>query len=84
MLFVNIGGFSGSSIRTELAAGIVAACVHGPVHIGSDSKIFVDGAAVLLENLKQGRQLKRCWKLVSDGGLWEHFYEILKAKGPNC
>ena len=41
MLYTAIGGFAGSSTRAELAAGIVAIMADGPVHIGSDSKIFV-------------------------------------------
>ncbi len=37
-LYTPIGGYSGSSTRTELAAGILAVLTNGPVHIGSDSK----------------------------------------------
>ena len=40
-LYAKIGGYSGSSTRTEIAAGIIAACANGPVHIGSDSEVFV-------------------------------------------
>ena len=43
-LFTKIGGYTGSSTRTELAAGIIALCANGPAHIGSDSKAFVDKA----------------------------------------
>ena len=49
ILYTKIGGFSGSSTRTELAAGIVALQACGPVHIGSDSSAFVTKANILLE-----------------------------------
>ncbi len=82
-LFTRIGGFSGSSTRTELAAGIVAVSAHGPVHIASDSRVFVDSANHLLSLLKRGRECKVKWKLVSDGDLWQHFVKAVEAKGPH-
>jgi hypothetical protein len=82
-LFTKIGGFSGSSTRTELAAGIIAICANGPVHIGSDSKAFVDKANELLEIISTGDdpQDRRPWSLTNDGDLWAHFCEVVQAKG---
>ena len=82
-LFTLIGGYSGSSTRTELAAAIVAISADGPVHVGSDSKAFVSRARKLQRNLANGRAAKKQWKLISDGDLWEHFYKALQTKGPN-
>ena len=81
-LFINIGGFAGSSTRTEIAAGIIAMCAYGPVHIGSDSEVFVNGANELIEDIKANKVPRHNWKLVSDGDLWEHFYKAILAKGP--
>ena len=80
-LYTSIGGYAGSSTRTELAAGIIAICAHGPVHIGSDSKAFVDQANWHMQNMNKGKKLKKPWKLISDGDLWEHFYLAVKRKG---
>ena len=80
-LFVNIGGYGGSSTRTELAAGIVAISAHGPVHLGSDSRAFVDKANKIRKDIIKGKRLKKPWGLQSDGDLWEHFYFALCAKG---
>ena len=68
-LYTSIGGYAGSSTRTELAAGIIAICAHGPVHIGSDSKAFVDQANWHMQNMNKGKKLKKPWKLISDGDL---------------
>ena len=81
--YTHIGGYSGSSTRTEVAAGIIALSCHGPVHIGSDSRVFVDKANLLLDQLGTGRQVTRIWHMVSDGDLWSHFEAAVKAKGPN-
>ena len=45
-LHTKIGGFFGSSTRTELAADIVAISAHVSVHIGSDSEVFVESPAL--------------------------------------
>ena len=42
MLYTPIGGYTGSSTRTELAAAIIALVANGPVHIGTDSQAFLD------------------------------------------
>ena len=54
-LYTKIGGHNGSSTRTELAAGIIAICAHGPVHIGSDSKAFVDTANRMMNDIAKKR-----------------------------
>ena len=79
-LYTSIGGISGGSTRTELVAAIVAMSANGPVHVASDSKVFVSKACKL-QKLK-GRTTNRKWKLISDGDLWEHFYKALKTKNP--
>ncbi len=81
-IFAPIGGFAGSSTRTELAAGILAISAHGPTHIGSDSEVFVNGANALLNNLRKGVDKQPTWKCISDGDLREHFYLAAKSKGP--
>jgi len=86
MLYTAIGGFAGSSTRAELAAGIVAVMADGPIHIGSDSKIFVDEANRLLRLLKKGTMHahRAPWSTVNDGDLWQHFFKAIKAKGPEA
>ena len=83
-LFTKIGGFGGNSTRTEVAAGIIAICANGPVHIGSDSRAFVDKANSLLELLVVGKDPgdKRPRALANDGDLWAHFCCAVKAKSP--
>ena len=68
-LFAKIGGYSGSSTRTELAAGIIAVCAHGPVHIGSDSEVFVNGANDLIKRVNEVKKACKNWKLTSDDDL---------------
>ena len=82
-LYASIGGFSGSSTRSELAAGIIAACANGPVFLASDSEVFVTGAAKIMDDINEGIPISRNWKLVSDGDLWEHLCKALMAKGPH-
>jgi ribonuclease HI len=81
-LCTSIGGYAGSSTRTELAAGILAVCSHGPVHIGSDSLAFVTKANLLLQLLQQGHKPHKNWLLASDGDLWHQFQRVATAKGP--
>jgi len=82
-LFTKVGGFGGSSTRTELAAGIIALCCKGPVHIGSDSRAFVDKANALIQQISTGidPQLDRPWNLCHDGDLWDHFCRAVASKG---
>ena len=42
--YTKIGGYAGSSTRTELAAAILAISAHGPVHFASDSQAMVKKA----------------------------------------
>jgi hypothetical protein len=81
MLYTPIGGYSGSSTRTELAAAILALAANGPVHLGTDSKVFHDKALLILGNLRKGNKIKYNWQLVSDGDLWNHFEQAARAKG---
>ncbi len=82
MLYTPIGGFGGSSTRTELAAAIVAILANGPVHIGSDSQAFIDKGSDILHKLRIGKPINYNWKTTSDGDLWEHFTKAAIAKGP--
>jgi len=82
-VYTRIGGYSGSSTRTELAAGILAACGNGPVFIASDSEVFVNGVNKMVGQVNQGIPVNINFKLISDGDLWEHMYKALCAKGPN-
>ena len=59
MLYTSIGGYSGSSTRTELAAAIIAMMANGPVHIGTDSQAFKDKADNILSKLKTGKKIKK-------------------------
>ena len=61
-LYAKIGGYGDSSTRCELAAAIIAVCSHGPIHVGSDSKAFVDFANSLISDLKNNieAQLETC------------------------
>ena len=52
MLYSKLGGYGGSSTRSELAAGIIAVAAEGPIHIGSDSKCFIDNANKLLHQIR--------------------------------
>ncbi len=80
MLYTPIGGYTGSSTRTELAAAIIALAANGPVHIGTDSQVFHDKALLILGHLRKGKPHKINWQLASDGDLWHHFEEAAKAK----
>ena len=83
-VYVPVGGYAGTSTRTELAAGILALMAHGPIHLASDSKAFVDRANKYLSMLRKRKQPKRPWKLISDGDLWEHFWKAAEAKTPSA
>ena len=81
-LFTAIGGYGGSSTRTELAPGIIALCAKGPVP-GSDSESFVNKATELVAILSKGGNPRqyRSWRIRTDGDLWDHFCRIVVAKG---
>ena len=81
-LYTAIGGYGGSSTRTELAAGILAISCSGPVHLGTDSAAFKEKADSILASLHCNSKIDLNWKLQTDGDLWEHFYKAVVAKGP--
>ncbi len=81
MLYTPIGGFAGSSTRTELAAAIVAICANGPVHIGTDSQAFLDRAVWILKHLRNKTKHKTNWRTTPDGDLWQHFELAAGEKG---
>ncbi len=80
-LHTPIGGLSGSSTRTELAAAILALAANGPIHLGTDSQAFMDRANKVINNIRKGCKRKRHWQMTSDGDLWYHFEHAVKAKG---
>jgi len=80
-VFAAIGGFSGSSTRNELAAGIIAMCAYGPVHLASDSKVFVDKANEIVKNLTKNPDDKTNYSTWSDGDLWMYFVKVVQNKG---
>ena len=82
MLDIPLGGYTGNSICTELAAAIIAIMVNGPVHIGTDSQAMCDKANNILRNLQGKKQRKTKWMLVFDGDVWHHLEQAAKAKGP--
>ncbi len=81
LLYTPIGGLSGSSTRSELAAAILALAANGPIHLGTDSQAFLDRATKVIANIRKGKKQKRNWQLVSDGDLWGHFEQAVRAKG---
>ena len=80
-IFISIGGHTGSSTRTELAAGILALSADGPLHVGSDSQAFVGKANYFIQSIKDNKEIYQTWELTSDGDLWEHFFNSVTAKG---
>ena len=82
-IFTSIGGFSGST-KTEIAAGILAACGNGLVFLASDSEVFGNkGVNILMRHINQGSSVYIHFKLKSYGDLLEHMYKVLLAKGPH-
>ena len=73
----------GSSTRAEIAAGIIAMAADIEVHMGTDSKAFMDRAIVILQMMKDQRKPKRPWSTQKDGDFWQVFCEMAKQKGPN-
>ena len=80
-LHTPIGGLAGSSTRTELAAAILALAANGPIHLGTDSQAFMDRAIKVIGNVRKASKRKRHWQMTSDGDLWYHFEQAVKAKG---
>jgi hypothetical protein len=80
--FAPIGGLSGSSTRTELAAAIIALLANTAVHIGTDSAAFKARAERIIQQMREGRPIRTHWKTLPDGDLWEYFTKAVEAKGP--
>ena len=51
MPYAKLGGYGGSSTRSELAAGIIAIAAEGLIHLGSDSKCSIYNANKLLKEI---------------------------------
>ena len=68
-LYTKIGGYSGSSTRTELAAAIVSMAAHGPIHLASDSMAFVKAANRLMFKMSEQKDHTIIWKMHDDGDL---------------
>ena len=79
-LFTKIGGYSGSSTRTELAAAIVTMAAHGLIHLASDSQAFVKAGNALMVKIAKNKDHRIKWKMHNDGDLWEQFHNSLKSK----
>ena len=76
-----ISGYGGSSMRSELAVGILASVANQAVHIGSDSQSFVLKASRIQKMVEEGKTPRRPWSTQKDGDLWELLYNTLKRKG---
>ena len=57
---------------------------YGPIHVGSDSEVFVNSASELISDITSASCRVPTWKLISDGDLWEHFYNAVVAKNPKA
>ena len=66
-----------SSMRTELAAGLLALSRPGVVYMASDNKAYV----CMVMNMLKGWRPSKPWSLTPNGDLWEIFYQHLHAKG---
>ena len=60
-LSVAMAGMGGSSTRAETAAGIIAMAADTEVHMGTDSKSFMDRSIIILQMIKEQRKPKRPW-----------------------
>ena len=58
-LYTALGGFGGSSTRSEIAAGILAVAADGAVHVGSDSRAFLDKANKIIQMSRDKRAPRR-------------------------
>ena len=90
-----LAGFATSSTRNELAAAIMGLLMPRPVHIGSDSKTFVDKANFLkkharhwtisygTEHHRTRNPCKRPWAMQVDGDLWQSCWQAMVTRGPH-
>ena len=65
-LFSKVGGFSGSSTRTELSAAIISLAANGPIHLASDSEGFVNMANALKNKIAKCKDHKIKCKMHND------------------
>ena len=65
-------------------AAIIAIAANGPVHIGTDSKAFLDRARRVMYRISSGKGPSTNWKVKSDGNIWEHFEKAVRAKGAHA
>ena len=63
----------GSTTRAEIAAGIIAMAADAEVHMGTDSKSFMDRAKIILQMIKDERMLKIPWSARKDWDLLQTF-----------
>ncbi len=82
MLYTPLGGYSGSSTRTELAAAIIALMANGPIHIGIDSQAFLDKASWILGYLKANKKHKVNWRTMGISGTTLSRPPKLKGQNP--
>ena len=68
-----------NSTRAETLAGLAAICAPGPMHIGSDSKAFVDQANNIIND--ESWSPPKPWPLCTDGDIWPHFQTAVRQKG---
>ncbi len=81
-IYTKIGGFHGSSTRTELSAGILAISGSPAVHLGTGCQAFQVKAERILDDIRHGRRQRKPWKIQKDGDLWQHFYLRPRRKDP--
>ena len=72
-LSVAVTGMGGSSTRAEIAAGIIAIAADREIHMGTDSKAFMDRANIILQMIKDQRKPKLPWSTQQDGDLCRFF-----------
>ncbi len=74
-----VQGPNASSTRSELAGGIAALLAPYPIHLGSDSRSFVNKANLILKGAI--RMTDKPWQLHHDGDLWQLFANIVEQRG---
>ena len=74
-----VAGLRSSSLRTELAAGCIAATAPGPIHQATDFMAYKAKANRILQG--QNLTAKRPWGLQQDGDLSEMLQHIVDSRG---
>ena len=81
MLYTPIGGYTGSSTRTELAASIIAISANGPTHIGTDSQACCDKSNEILWYIRAKKHIN----IIGSSAPMEAFGSILRElPGPRA